>query len=144
MIIELKTKTRLISNRRNRMLLTLVSPVCVVQPFMCYVLLYGLKLYTARVAVHCMVYTFYYILVVQVQLLYYTSYYTIIISWLFKLYIALVHNTSSLYAGCSSCTQLVYIIPLYYMLVALVVQNSYTSYLFIIRWLFKLYIAGVR
>ena len=27
MIIELKTKTRLISNRRNRMLLTLVSPV---------------------------------------------------------------------------------------------------------------------
>jgi len=30
MIIELKTKTRLISNRRNRMLLTLVSPVCCV------------------------------------------------------------------------------------------------------------------
>ena len=29
MIIELKTKTRLISNRRNRMLLTLVSPVWV-------------------------------------------------------------------------------------------------------------------
>ena len=27
MIIELKTKTRLISNRRNRILLTLVSPV---------------------------------------------------------------------------------------------------------------------
>jgi len=27
MIIELKTKTRLISNRRNRMMLTLVSPV---------------------------------------------------------------------------------------------------------------------
>ena len=27
MIIELKTKTRLISNRRKRMMLTLVSPV---------------------------------------------------------------------------------------------------------------------
>ena len=32
MIIEYKTKTRLISNRRNRMLLTLVSPVCTLTP----------------------------------------------------------------------------------------------------------------
>ena len=32
MIIELKTKIRLISNRRNRMLLTLVSPVWVTLP----------------------------------------------------------------------------------------------------------------
>ena len=32
MIIELKTKTCLISNGRNRMLLTLVSPVCFLMP----------------------------------------------------------------------------------------------------------------
>ena len=31
-IIELKTKTCLISNGRNRMLLTLVSPVCFLMP----------------------------------------------------------------------------------------------------------------
>ena len=97
---------------------------------------------------------FHYMLVVHSS----CTLYLFIKCWFFQFYIARVHYSSSLYilvtlfvhnqctsnAEFYSCTQIVYMLPLHYMLVALVVHNSCTCYLFIISWLFKLYIAGVR